>query len=190
MDEKMLGFKYPQLKQTRPADDDTDWVCCFRCKGNFEHAVTHPHTHTPSHTHTHLHRDDVGPCGVGPCHPFGQVHAAVTVGPEERMRVGYCQAPGALPPLGGVLWRLHKGNWSMSEDRKEWGERYFQMSFLASFCFLFFCSASSSIFLSNLNSKMLLWCSTIFLRFCFSLLLPLTCWFKPLFRLWRSNVSF
>lgn len=62
---------------------------------------------------THLHRDNVGPWGIGHCHPVWQVHAAVTVGPQERMRVGYGQCPGALPPLGGILWRLYKGNWEM-----------------------------------------------------------------------------
>lgn len=82
--------------------------CCFQCN---------------KFKHTHLHRDDVGPRGVGHCHPVGQVHAAVTVGPEEGMRVGYCQRPGALPLLGGVLWRLHKGNWEVRGDRKELDEK-------------------------------------------------------------------
>ncbi|KAA8585461.1 hypothetical protein FQN60_004155, partial [Etheostoma spectabile] len=45
------------------------------------------------------------------------VHAAVTVGPEEGMRVGYRQCPGALPPLRGVLWRLHKGNWKVKGEK-------------------------------------------------------------------------
>lgn len=62
---------------------------------------------------THLHRDDVGPRGVGHCHPVWQVHAAVAVGPEEGVRVGYGERPGVLSPLGGVLWRLHKGNWEV-----------------------------------------------------------------------------
>lgn len=26
------------------------------------------------------------------------------------MRVGNHQSPATLPPLGGILWRLHKGN--------------------------------------------------------------------------------
>lgn len=63
----------------------------------------------------HLHRDDVGPRSVGHCHPVRQVHAAVAVGPEKGMRVGYRQPLGALPPLGGVLWRLHKGNLNREE---------------------------------------------------------------------------
>lgn len=60
---------------------------------------------------THLHGDDVGPGGVGHGHPLRQVHATVAVGPQEGVGVGHSQRAGALPPLGGVLWRLHEGDW-------------------------------------------------------------------------------
>lgn len=66
----------------------------------------------------YLHRNDVGGWSVGHGHPVRQVHAAVAVGPEERVRMGDCQGPGALPPLGGVLWRLHEGNSSRREEER------------------------------------------------------------------------
>lgn len=58
----------------------------------------------------YLYRDDVGAWGVGYCHPVWEVHAAIAVGPKEGMRVGNHQSPSTLSPLGGILWRLHKGN--------------------------------------------------------------------------------
>lgn len=58
----------------------------------------------------YLHGDDVGAWSVGDRHPVWEVHAAVTVGPEEGVRVGNHQSPATLPPLGGILWRLHKGD--------------------------------------------------------------------------------
>ena len=92
--------------------------CCFGCQEEFK-LLTSSVTHT--HTHTHLHWDNVSPWGVGHCHPVRQVHAAVTVGPEEGVWVGDCQCSVALPPLGGVLWRLHKGNWNVRKERKGGG---------------------------------------------------------------------
>lgn len=87
--------------------------CCFGCQEEFKLL-----TSSVTHTHTHLHWDNVSPRGVGHCHPVWQVHAAVTVGPEEGVRVGDCQRSVALPPLGGVLWWLHKGNWNVRRKRK------------------------------------------------------------------------
>ena len=97
----------------------------------------------------YLHRDDVGPRGVGHCHPVWQVHAAVTVGPEEGVRGGYRQGPGALPPLGGVLWRLHKGDWKVRTDRKE-------LFFFILHILIF--HIRQTTFLNNSNINMLLCC--------------------------------
>lgn len=66
---------------------------------------------TPPTSVTHLNRDDVGPGCVWHGHPVGQVHAAVAVGPQEGVWLRQRQRAGALPPLGGVLWRLHKRDW-------------------------------------------------------------------------------
>lgn len=58
------------------------------------------------------------------------------------MRVGYSQRPGSLPPLGGVLWRLHKGNWEVREDRNELDKKVSVISGLFTLSLLLFYTSS------------------------------------------------
>jgi len=47
------------------------------------------HTHTHTHTHTNdLHRDNVRSSSIGKGDPVWYVHAVVTVGSQERVRMG------------------------------------------------------------------------------------------------------
>lgn len=79
---------------------------------------------TPPTSVTHLDGDDVGPGCVGHGHPVGQVHAAVAVGSQEGVWLWQRQRAGALPPLGGVLWRLHKRDWDgRKKEEVRGGER-------------------------------------------------------------------